>query len=46
MGLISGLKSTLLLIRSVHLQNHGSKPERNLSTLKETAFNQYNCKEI
>ena len=29
MGSISGLKSNLLLVRPVHLQHHGSKPEGN-----------------
>ena len=29
MGSLSGLKSNLLLVRSVHLQHTGSKPQRN-----------------
>ena len=44
MGSISGLKSTLLLVRPVHLQNHGSKPERNSDTIQKTILNQYKCK--
>ena len=35
MGSISGLKSNLLLVQSVHLQYTGSKPKRKWFTLYE-----------